>query len=381
MPDKRALTAYLTGLGSKNADLRKASREALGAVREEVLPALKELVQRNEVRPELLPELRAVYQSFAPVLAWRLIGPFPADDTAHPPEKERKFDAAYAGAGNKQVRWQTKSADAGAHGKVNLAALYSPNTEVVAFGYAEIDSAAEREAQLLVGSDDTVVIWLNGRKVHSFGGSRAWQYDQEKVNVRLKKGKNALLVKCGNHGGPWEYSVGVSGDAAKYAFLQGGGKKYDLEAFRAYARKTPGDPARGERLFRDLRGLACVKCHAVGGAGGQVGPDLAGIALKYRREDLMTSVLEPSKTIAQGYETVVVETKKGQVLTGVFKGETADAVRLADSEGKQHRIARKDIEDRVFSPVSLMPNGLSDGMTLQDFADLIAYLEARREKK
>ena len=95
----------------------------------------------------------------------------------------------------------------------------------------------------------------------------------------------------------------------------------------------------------------------------------------------MTSILEPSKIIAQGYETIVIETKKGQTLTGVFKGESSDAVNLTDNEGKAHRIPKPEIEDRVFSPVSTMPNGLSDGMTLQDFADIIAFLEARREEK
>ncbi len=95
----------------------------------------------------------------------------------------------------------------------------------------------------------------------------------------------------------------------------------------------------------------------------------------------MTSILEPSKVIAQGYETIVIETKKGQTLTGVFKGESGDAVHLTDNDGKPHRVLKKDFEDRVFSPLSTMPNGLSDGMTLQDFADILAFLEARREDK
>ena len=51
------------------------------------------------------------------------------------------------------------------NGKVNLAALYAPNTNVVAYGYAEIDAPVARAATLLVGSDDSIVIWLNGKKV------------------------------------------------------------------------------------------------------------------------------------------------------------------------------------------------------------------------
>jgi putative membrane-bound dehydrogenase-like protein len=380
MPDKRALSAYLTGLGSKNNDLRLASRQAIAAIREEVAAALEQLVKGNEVRAELLPELRSIFSSFSPLLSWRLIGPFPNNGKAFPPEKELKFDAVYQGEG-KKVKWTKGRGDGKNHGKVNLLALYQPNTNVVAYGYAEIDASADRDAQLLIGSDDSIVVWLNGKKVHEYPGDRAWAFDQDKVNVKLKKGKNRLLIKCGQHGGFWEFSVAVSAENDRYAFLKGGGKKYDLEAFRVFARKNRGDAERGRKLFLDTKGLACVKCHAVSGNGGTVGPDLAGIGLKYKREDLMTSILEPSKTIAQGYETIVITTKKGQVLTGVFKGETGDSVSLMDKDGKKYTVPKKQIDEKYFSTVSTMPNGLNEGMTLQDFADLIAFLEARREEK
>jgi putative membrane-bound dehydrogenase-like protein len=380
MPDARALPAYLTGLASKNADLRKACRQALTAVRAEALPTLEQLVQRKEVRAEVLPELRAIYSTAIPVEHWRIIGPFLNDGKAYPPETEQKFDAVYPGC-DQQVKWQEVRANLRDHGRLDLAARFQPNTDVVAYGYAEVDSAAARDAELVVGSDDSIIIWLNGQKVHEFLGDRGWAPDQEKVAVKLAAGKNRLLIKCGNHSGPWEYSVAVTEESDRYAFLKGGGQRYDLEAFRAFARKNPGDAGRGQKLFADLKGLACVKCHAVNGQGGQVGPDLAGIGLKYKREELMTSILEPSKVIAQGYETIVLTTTRGQVLTGVFKGESADAVNLVDAEGKPHTITKKEIEERSFSQVSTMPNGLNEGMTLQDFADVIAFLEARREEK
>src|SRR5262249_48606833 len=157
---------------------------------------------------------------------------------AHPPETELKFDAKYPGAG-KEVAWRPdQKGDAKNHGKVNLDSRFTPNVDVVAYGYTEIESAAARDAQLLIGSDDTLAVWLNGKKVFEFAGNRGWQHDSDKAKVRLEKGKNALLIKCGNRGGPWEYSVAVSGDAERYAFLKGGVQKYDLEAFRAFARKN-----------------------------------------------------------------------------------------------------------------------------------------------
>jgi putative heme-binding domain-containing protein len=360
--------------------LRQACRQALVSVREAVAPVLEQLAKRNELPADVLPELRSVYSSFAPILAWRIIGPFPNDGKPYPPEKEQKFDASYVGS-DQNVRWQVIRADAGQHGRVNLVDRFNPNTNVVVYGYAEVASATARDAELLIGSDDSILVWLNGQRVHEYPGDRAWTHDQDKVTVKLRKGKNRLLIKCGNHSGPWDFSVAVSADADRYAFLKGGKQKLDLEAFRAYARKHAGDPERGRKLFLDLKGLACAKCHVLAGQGGEVGPDVAGIGLKYKREDPMTSILEPSKVIAQGYETIVITTTRGAVLTGVFKGETADAVNLTDSEGKRHSVAKKDIEERSFSPVSTMPNGLSDGMTLQDFADLVAFLEARREER
>jgi putative membrane-bound dehydrogenase-like protein len=377
MPDRRALGAYLTGLTSKNQGLRQACRQAIGVLRDLVAPALEQLAKRNEIPTAALAELREVYSQFVPILGWRVIGPFPRDGKEHPPQKEQKFEAAYKGAEG-EVKWRSIQADAAQQGRVNCASLFNPSQQVECFGFAEIESAAAREATLRFGSDDTIVVWVNGKKVFEFGGDRGWNADQDKVAVHLEKGKNRLLVKCGNSGGPWDFSVAVTAEADRYAFLRGA-QKFNLEAFRAFARKTNGDAVRGDKLFRDLKGLACVKCHAVAGEGGQVGPDLAGIGLKYKREDLMTSVLEPSKVIAQGYETIVVTTAKGVTLTGVFKGENADAVSLADAEGKLHRILKKDIDERNFSPVSTMPNGLAEGMTLQDFADLMAYLESRRE--
>ncbi len=381
MPDKRALSTYLTGLGSKNATLRQSCAAAISSIRDEAVPTLEQLVKGNELPANVLPELRSIYLSFSPILNWKLIGPFPEDGKAHPPQTEQKFDAVYEGADKKQVKWLDKKGDAKLNGKVNLLALFSPSTNVAAYGYAEIEADQPRDAQLLVGSDDTLTIWVNGKKVHEFLGNRAWAHDQEKVSVKLDKGTNKLLIKCGNASGPWEFSVGVTADSEKYAFLKGGPQKFDLETFRAFARKTPGDAERGKKLFLDVKGLACTKCHAVAGEGGKVGPDLAGIAIKYKKEDLMTSVLEPSKVIAQGYETIVVTNTRGKTLTGVFKGETGDAVSLMDAEGKLHTIPKKEIDERSFSPISTMPNGLSDGMTLQDFADVIAFLEARREEK
>jgi len=149
----------------------------------------------------------------------------------------------------------------------------------------------------------------------------------------------------------------------------------DPAAFLDLALKNPGDPERGRKLFEDLKGAACVKCHAVKGAGGGVGPDLAGVGLKYDRAYLAESLLFPSRIVRPDYQQVVVVTKAGDVKAGLVRGETAEELTLVDAEGAKHAIQKDEIAQREASELSVMPDGLSGEMSPQDFADMVAYLE------
>ena len=161
------------------------------------------------------------------------------------------------------------------------------------------------------------------------------------------------------------------------AGLTGGG--FDSDAYRALALKGQGKADHGRELFNDLKGVACAKCHVVAGKGGAVGPDLSGVAAKYPRDELIASVLYPSARISSGYEPVVVATADGRVLSGLVKAETADALEIEDADAQRIRIVKTDIEERKASDVSLMPNGLVEGLAAADFADLIAYLETLKD--
>ncbi len=75
----------------------------------------------------------------------------------------------------------------------------------------------------------------------------------------------------------------------------------------------------------------------------------------------------------------MVLTKAGVVVAGRFMGETADELNLMDAEGKRHAIRKSDIEQRTESDLSLMPEGLNTGLSLQDFTDIVSYLESLKE--
>ncbi len=120
--------------------------------------------------------------------------------------------------------------------------------------------------------------------------------------------------------------------------------------------------------------LQCMKCHTIRGQGGNVGPELSVIGKKASRDNLFESILYPSKAIADQYYSWIITTKKGVSYTGLIVEETPDRISMRDANGGDHKIAKKDIEDREKSNVSLMPDNLLVYMTEDDLVDIVEYL-------
>jgi len=154
-----------------------------------------------------------------------------------------------------------------------------------------------------------------------------------------------------------------------------------LEDYRKHALTHEGDVARGARLFADDQKLACSKCHSVDGRASKAGPDLFAVGDKFGRRDLIDAVLMPSATISPGYGTIIVETKAGTEYQGVLKQVTDAGVQLMGADGKLVSIATADIKEQRGSTVSLMPEGLQAGLSLQEFTDLIEYLATLRQQE
>ena len=168
--------------------------------------------------------------------------------------------------------------------------------------------------------------------------------------------------------------------------------KLDADAIRAEAgMKTPsiaelkaeeviaevvgrgGDRGRGEQLFSQA---GCVACHTVKASEPMKGPFLGNIATLYRRRELAEAILDPNKTIAQGFVTNQFTLKDGSVKMGFVTREAADAVAIRDIAGQQQEVRVSDVAKREHLPVSLMPPGLMGGFTVRDLAGLLDYLES-----
>jgi putative heme-binding domain-containing protein len=117
-----------------------------------------------------------------------------------------------------------------------------------------------------------------------------------------------------------------------------------------------------------------MACHAYGGAGGQVGPDLTSIGASAQPDYLVESLLLPSKAIKENYGAMRVVTADDKVYLGVKLREVDGLLVLRTADDKEASIPVKDIIERTNSMKSLMPEGLTDQLTKQEFADLVRYL-------
>jgi putative heme-binding domain-containing protein len=136
-----------------------------------------------------------------------------------------------------------------------------------------------------------------------------------------------------------------------------------------------GDIRRGQSVFHSTK-AACFSCHQVGYRGGTIGPDLTRIGAIRSERDLLESIVFPSASFVRGYEPVLVATKDGKTHNGLIKKDSPDEIVLTIAADKEERIARSEIEAIEPSKVSVMPAGLEQQLSVQDLADLVAFLKA-----
>ena len=131
-----------------------------------------------------------------------------------------------------------------------------------------------------------------------------------------------------------------------------------------------GDATRGQAVFQ----RACVVCHRAGGQGMEVGPDLLTVKNKGRAA-LLTGILDPNKEVAAQYMTFLVQTRAGESYLGVITEDTATQLTLKMPGGVSKTILRTDVIGSSSEGRSLMPEGLEGGLTTQDLADLLTFIE------
>lgn len=137
--------------------------------------------------------------------------------------------------------------------------------------------------------------------------------------------------------------------------------------------KSQGDPARGEQVFRRQQ-LLCFTCHAIGDAGGLLGPNLVSLGSAAPVDYIIESMLEPSKKIKEGYNMTMVSMKDGQVMAGMIAQDGPDEIVLRDAANQLHKLAKNNIAKRETSPISMMPPGMTATLREDEFVDLVRFL-------
>ncbi|MCA9039268.1 MAG: c-type cytochrome [Planctomycetaceae bacterium] len=144
--------------------------------------------------------------------------------------------------------------------------------------------------------------------------------------------------------------------------------------------KTTGNPENGKKLFLEKR-TQCINCHKIEGVGHQVGPDLTKIWETHTVGKIMESILDPSREVKEGYATWNVVTEDGLVYSGLKVKEDAQELILRDSSGKEIRIPADEIDEKIESNKSLMPEGVISQLSYQEFIDLVAFLKDRESQQ
>jgi putative membrane-bound dehydrogenase-like protein len=267
-------------------------------------------------------------------------------------------------------RWQSPTNSAGTvtyfasgvDSRVQSQDALARNTAWHATSEVLVDQAIEVE--FLASSNGALTVSLNDENVFSAQQKGPYRPDANRFAATLKPGMNRLAVRITDAESPVRFHVR----------FRKRNSKAEHERLVQFVLSGRGNAERGREVFRNADKSACLTCHRLGAEGENIGPDLSGIGRRLSRVHILESILEPSRTIAPSYETIVVVLADGRVLSGVKVLEDDSTLTLGDALGKTHPIKKVDIDEKQLQSKSTMPDGLAEKLSDREFIDLIAYL-------
>ncbi|MFT5130489.1 MAG: putative heme-binding domain-containing protein [Rhodothermales bacterium] len=164
--------------------------------------------------------------------------------------------------------------------------------------------------------------------------------------------------------------------AAKFP-MPAGGDNAPLPALHVLV-ASKGEASKGQVGF--MKG-GCIGCHKVGDLGIEFGPNLSEIGNKLSREAMFMAILDPSAGISHGFEGVVVRLKDGREGTGFAISDTDELLALRMPGGLRGEFPKAEIVSRTVMHSSLMPPGLQQAMSTQEFIDLVTWLQTLKKQE
>ncbi|AYN67116.1 heme-binding protein [Euzebyella marina] len=155
--------------------------------------------------------------------------------------------------------------------------------------------------------------------------------------------------------------------------------KGDGNSVEAYKETLVGGNRRdGYRVFNNNPTAQCTRCHAIGGAGGTVGPPLENIGNTLTREQILESLIEPSARLAPGYGSVSLTLKDGQKVNGILEEENEHELILRTNQAEPLEVPLSRISKRENMP-SAMP-AMGKLITKRELRDLIEFLAELKQE-
>ncbi|MEX2142170.1 MAG: c-type cytochrome [Pirellulales bacterium] len=142
-----------------------------------------------------------------------------------------------------------------------------------------------------------------------------------------------------------------------------------IAELRDHIRRTPGDPFRGEQVFKTL----CAQCHKIYGEGHEVGPDLTGNG-RSSFDQLLSNVFDPNLVIGGVYQLYTVIDGDGRSISGLLVEDNDQRIVLKLQGGKTETVPRENVEEVIISQLSMMPEDVEKQFKPQQIADLFAFL-------
>src|SRR5439155_9803161 len=145
-----------------------------------------------------------------------------------------------------------------------------------------------------------------------------------------------------------------------------------LEALKTFepALKLTGDAAKGKAIFEK----SCAACHQLGGVGYAVGPDLSALTDKSANY-LLVATIDPNAAVEGRFVAYQLQTIDDETYVGLLADENASGLTVLQPNGIHEAVPRSQIKSLSSSKLSLMPEGLEQGMSVQDVADLIGFIQ------
>jgi putative heme-binding domain-containing protein len=145
----------------------------------------------------------------------------------------------------------------------------------------------------------------------------------------------------------------------------------ELVSFLTGPQSSEAVAARGQAIFEKAQ---CIKCHRYGSRGESVGPDLSNVSKRFQKKEILESILFPSQVISDQYASKTIVTTDGKTYTGLVAPQGEDAYVVLPSNGEKVTIGKDEVDEITPSKTSSMPEGLLNSLTLDEIADLFAYL-------